>query len=277
MAQNLAIKYSPIVDEVYRKASLTNGSTVSNKDYDWDGVNSINVYGVGTMPMNNYTRSGANRYGTPSEVDTTKTSYALVRDRSFTGTIDRRNREESMNVTDAGKALRRQHDVVIAPEIDIYTLAAWSTAITANSAWVNTAATTKDTAYVDFLAANARISNLLVPIPDRTAFVTETFYSALKQSGFVVASDIAMTDRKSGDLGNVDGVDIKRVPSAYMPTNVDLIIVHKDASVQPMELKDYIIHDNPPGLNGALLEGRIVYDLFVLVNKVNALAGHKVA
>lgn len=274
MAQNLAQKYSPKVDEVFRREALTNKAT--NQDYDWDGVNSINVYGVGTMSMNNYARgAAANRYGVPNEIDTTKTNYPLIRDRSFTGTIDRRNREESMNVTDAGKALRRQQDVVITPEIDIYTLAAWATAITANSAWVNTAATTKDTAYVDFLAVNARISNLLVPLTERFAFCTEAFYSALKQSGFVVASEIAMKDRKSGELGEVDGVPVTRVPSAYMPGNADLIIVHKVASVQPMELKDYIMHENAPGYNGHLLEGRTVYDLFVLTAKVNALAGHK--
>ncbi len=275
MAQNLASKYSPNVDEVFKLASVSEPAV--NQDYDWVGVNSVNVYGVGTASMGNYTRSGSNRYGTPTELDTTKTNYALTRDRSFTFTIDRRNAAESMNVTESGKALRRQIDVVVTPEIDIYRLAALGTAATANSANVNTAASTKDTAYVDFLAVNGRISNLLVPLTERIAFMTATFYNYLKQSGFVVASEIAMGDRKTGDLGKVDGVTVKVVPSTYMPTNTDLIVTHPVAMTSPMVLTDYVVHENAPGINGWLIEGRVVYDAFVLTNKVNAIAAHKVA
>lgn len=273
MAQNLASKYSPDVDEVFRLASLTEPAV--NQDYDWNDVNSINVYGVGTVSMNNYTRTGTNRYGTPGELDDTKTNYALTRDRAFTYTIDRRNREESMNVTEAGKSLRRQLEVVVTPEIDIYRLASWNSAVNANSAFVNTGATSASNAYSDFLAVNQRISDLLVPITGRFAFMTWSYYNFLKQSGFVVASEAAMADRKSGDLGSVDGVKIVTVPSTYMPSTTNLIITHPIACTSPKVLADYIIHENAPGVNGHLVEGRVVYDSFVLTNKVNALAAHK--
>ncbi|PPH13319.1 hypothetical protein C5C71_01860 [Rathayibacter sp. AY1C1] len=62
-----------------------------------------------------------------------------------------------------------------------------------------------------------------------------------------------------------------------MPTNTDLIITHPDAMVSPMVLTDYITHKNAPGYNGWLLEGRIVYDAFVLTTKINAIATHRVA
>jgi hypothetical protein len=276
MAINLATKYSGKVDEVFKKTSLTQKAT--NQDYEWQGVNAINIFGVGTMQMNNYNKDGGDhRYGPVNEIQNTKTLYPLTRDRSFTGSIDKRTNAETMGVMDAGKALRRQQDVVVTPEIDIYRLAAWAAAITANTAWVNTAASTKDTAYVDFLAVNGRISDLLVPITERIAFMTQTFYNYLKLSGFVVASDIAMSDRKSGDLGKVDNVEIVIVPSTYMPANVDLIITHPVATVSPMVLADYIMHEDAPGISGHLLEGRSVYDAFILTNKVNALAGHKTA
>ena len=275
MAQNLATKYASKVDEVFRLTSKTDVAV--NQDYDWDGVNSINIYGVDTVSMTNYTRSGNYRYGDVAELGTSKTSYALSRDRSFTFSIDRRNREESMNVTEAGKALRRQIEVVITPEIDIYRLAALGTAATANSANVNTGATTSSNAYSDFLAVNERISNLSVPVDGRVAFMTYNYYNLLKQSGFVVASEIAMQDRKSGDLGTVDGVKIVCVPTTYMPSNTNLIITHPIAMTSPMALTDYIIHENAPGINGHLVEGRVVYDAFVLTNKVNAIAAHKTA
>lgn len=275
MAQNLATKYSSKVDEIFRLESKT--EVAVNQDYDWDGVNSINIYGVETVAMTNYNRSGNYRYGDVAELGTTKTTYTLARDRAFTFSIDRRNREESMNVTEAGKALRRQIEVVITPEIDVYRLQALGTAATANSANVNTGATTAANAYSNFLAVNSRISNLSVPMSGRVAFMTYAYYANLKQSGFVLDSNEAYSDRKSGDLGTVDGVKIVTIPDTYMPANTDLIITHPIAMTSPKLLTDYIIHENAPGINGHLVEGRVVYDAFVLTNKVNAIAAHKTA
>jgi hypothetical protein len=275
MAQNLALKYSDKVDEVFRLQALTNDGV--NKDYDWDGVNSINVYGVATVTPTNYTRSGANRYGSMNELDTTKTNYAITRDRSFAFTIDRRNRDESMGVTDAGKALRREIEVQVIPEIDTYRLAAWLTSATANSALVNTGATTSSNAYSDFLAVNERLSNNSVPIPGRKAYMTYNYYNLLKQGSFVLASESGQSTRGSGLLGNVDGVEVIAVPTSYMPTNTNLILVHPIATVSPVLLTDYIVHENPLGINGNAVEGRFVYDSFPLTNKLNGIAAHKTA
>lgn len=43
----------------------------------------------------------------------------------------------------------------------------------------------------------------------------------------------------------------------------------------PIKLADYKIHDNPPGINGWLVEGRVIYDAFVLNNKKGAIYVHK--
>lgn len=275
MSQNLAQKYSSKVDEVFRLQALTNDAV--NQDYDWDGVNSVNIYGVSTVSATNYTRSGSNRYGTVNELDTTKTNYALSRDRAFTFTIDRRNRDESQGVTEAGKALRRQVEVVVIPEIDVYRLAGWLTSATANSALINTGATTSSNAYSDFLDVQKQLSDNKVPISGRRTFMTFDYYNKLKQSNFVLASNTGQETRGSGLLGNVDGVEIVAVPSSYMPANTNLIAVHPMATVSPIVLTDYIVHENAPGVNGFLVEGRFVYDSFVLTNKVNAVAAHKTA
>jgi len=275
LAQNLAQKFSPKVDEVFRLSSLTNDAV--NTDYDWDGVNVVNIYGVSTVAPGNYTRSGSNRYGTVNELDTTKTAYTLTRDRAFTFTIDRRNRDESQNASDQGAALRREIEVQVIPEIDVYRMAGWLTAATANSALVNTGATTSSNAYSDFLSVNERLSNNSVPINGRKCFMTYNYYNLLKQSGFVVASELGQQTRGSGLLGNVDGVDVIAVPSSYMPANTNLIMVHPISTVSPIVLTDYIVHENAPGVNGFLIEGRFVYDNFILTNKVNAVAVHKTA
>ena len=37
------------------------------------------------------------------------------------------------------------------------------------------------------------------------------------------------------------------------------------------KLQDYRIHSDPPGISGSLVEGRVVYDAFVLQNKAKAI------
>ena len=34
-----------------------------------------------------------------------------------------------------------------------------------------------------------------------------------------------------------------------------------------MKLEDYRVHQDPPGVSGSLVEGRVCYDAFVLDNK----------
>jgi len=272
MAQNLASKYSAKVVERFKLKSLTDKAV--NNDYDWTGVNSVSVYSVATAAMGTYTRSGQNRYGTVTEVDTTIQTLTLARDRAFTKSIDRRNRDESMGVTEAGKFLARQLDEVITPEIDVYRLAALGTAA---SVGATTGATSAANAYSNFLATQTVITDKKVPLTGRIAFMTAQYYAFLKQSNFVLDSEDAMGARHSGNYGTVDATTIQVVPSSYMPTNVDLIITHPVAMVSPMVLESYKTHVDAPGINGWLVEGRVVYDAFVLTAKADAIAKHSIA
>lgn len=274
MAQNLADKYSAKVVERFKLKSFTDIGV--NQDYDWDGVNSVKVYSVAVPTSVAYSRVAATaRYGTPAELDTTVQNLALALDKAFTYVIDRRNREESMDVTDAGKSLARTVDEVVTPEIDIYRLGVLTTRATANSKVVNVGATSAANAYVNFLAINESISNSLAPLAGRVAFMTYGYYNFLKQGGFVLASEKSQDARGSGNLGQIDGVEIVVVPASYMPLNTDLIVTHNSACVSPIVLTDYIIHENAPGYSGHLVEGRYAYDAFVLTSKQNAVAVHK--
>ena len=59
-----------------------------------------------------------------------------------------------------------------------------------------------------------------------------------------------------------------------MPTKTDFVITHPVACCAPVKLSEYKIHDNPPGINGYLIEGRVYYDAFVLTNKAKAIYKH---
>lgn len=274
MAQNLATKYSDKVDERYKLKSLTDSAV--NQDYDWAGVNAVVIYNVDVPSMNNYTRSGSSRYGTASDLGTTATTYTLSRDRSFTFVIDRGDWSESQYVTEAGKALARTIDEKVVPEIDQYRLGVFNHNCHVNKQHSSdiTAITTSN-AYEVFLELTALLDDALVPQVGRLMFLTPSVYNAIKRdSSFSKNSDLAYTDLKNGQIGEVDGVALIKVPSSYMPYDTDMILVHPSSTVAPLKLEDYKIHDNPPGINGWLVEGRVIYDAFVLNAKVAAQAIH---
>lgn len=266
MAINLAKKYSSKVDEKFKLGALTNSAV--NHDYDWVGAATVAVYGLSTVPLNNYARTGTNRYGSPTEVQDTKQELTIKRDRSFSFTIDRGNYDETAMVRESGKMLAREIDEQIIPEIDQYRLAV----AIANAKKVDTTQITTSNAYAKFLAANEAISEEKAPANGRVAYVSYAYYSLLKQdSSFIKSSDMGQKILIKGQVGEADGVAIVPVPKSYI-LGADFVIMHKSAITAPTTLDTYKIHDNPPGINGWLVEGRVRYDAFALDNKTGALA-----
>lgn len=273
MAQNYAEKYSSKVDERFRQASFTDASL--NTDYDFVGVNAVNIYSIETVALGDYTMSGDNRYGTPSELNDTVQTLTLSQDKAFTFTVDRRNADDSAGAKSAGAALRRQIDEVVIPTIDKYRIAAY-----ASEAGLETtaAAITANNAYSTFLDAQNLLTDEGVPAEGKVAYVTPKFYKFIKlDTSFVKASDMAQEMLVRGSLGTVDGINIVQLPTTYFPSGVSFIIAHKSAMVSPVKLAEYKTHENPPGINGTLVEGRIYYDAFILERKKKAIVVHKEA
>jgi N4-gp56 family major capsid protein len=275
MAVNLASKYSTKVDERFKLKSLTESGI--NRDYEWAGVKTVNVYSIPTVALNDYTRTGLARYGTAAELQDTVQALTVSKDRSFTFTIDRGNKIEQQGVKEAGKALARQVDEIIVPEIDTYRLTTMATAAVA-AGGTATAAVTSTNAYSVLLDAGEYMSDNKVPITSRIAFVTPAYYSFLKlDNSFIKASEMGQKMLVTGQVGEVDGVRIIMVPSSYFPASTSFVMCHPSATVAASKLEDYKTHDNPPGINGWLVEGRVIYDAFVLNNKNKAVYTHKIA
>lgn len=275
MAVNLASKYEKKVDERFKMKSFTNAAT--NQDYEWEGVSTIIVYDIPTVEMNNYQPTGTNRYGNPEELENATTPYTIAMDRSFTFTIDRKNQQDSQMVMAAGKALARQIDEVVVPEIDTYRMAAMAAAAAANGG-VATAAVSASNAYERFLAMMEYFADNKVPLNRIIVFCSPSYYSFLKRdSSFIKASDLGQKMLINGQVGEVDGAKLVRVPSVYLPANTAFIGCHPRATVAPIKLQEYKTHNNPPGINGWLVEGRVRYDAFVLKSKAKAVYTHKTA
>jgi hypothetical protein len=267
MAQNLASKYAALVDERFTEASITEQAV--NSDYEWNGVGSVIVYDIDTVPMNDYTASGTNRYGTPSELDNGVQTMLVGMDRAFTFTIDRKNYNDTQMTMEAGKALRRQIDERVIPEVDKYRLAK----MLFSAGGLNGTAVTKDNAYSVFLDARAALRNNKVPINGVICFCSTAFYKNIKlDSSFVKASDIAQNLLLTGQVGKIDNIPVIEVPDEYL-FGATFILTHPVATTKCNKIEDYKLHDNPQGLNGWLVEGRLNYDAFVRKNKKGAIYG----
>lgn len=281
MAINLAGKYEKKTSDLLKVRRKT--KDMVNNDWDWDGVGAINIYTLTDPTMENYNATGSgNRYGNPSEVEDTIQTFTLIRDRSWVKIMDKKNKQDTMAIRQPGKYLAQATKNVLVPEMDAYIL---QTIATAGAVYdrddiVTDAATDANNAYNNFLDINANITDREAPEEGRIAGMTAQYYNFLKKGGFVLDSDSAYRDRKSGNLGEVDGCKVTIIPSSRMPSTsgaVDLLITHPIATVAPEKLEDYTLHKNPPGVSGDQLEYRHRYDAFVDVNKVNCIGMHAVA
>lgn len=262
-----ASKYAQKIDERFSLGALTSG--IINQDYDFVGVKTVKVYNVSTAAMNDYTRSGSNRYGTPSELEAPTQEMTMTQDRSFTFTIDKMNEEETGGALNAGKALSRQLNEVVIPEVDAYRYSV----IAANAGKTADAVAITDANVYDLIIAGTEeLDENKVPVQGRELHCTPAVYKAMKKSkDIVLDTDISQEMKAKGVIAMIDGMAIKKIPSSYFPKGVGFIITMSIATVAPVKLSEYKIHTDVPGISGSLVEGRVYYDAFVLDNKKKAI------
>ena len=270
--RNLASKYAKKVDERFSRESQA--MLALNNDYSFTGVRTVNVYSIPTVAMTDYSRSGSNRYGTPNDLTRNIQTMTVGRDRAFTFIIDKGDKTQSEMVMDAGKALARQLKEVWVPEFDAYVFRKLAAEATARGN-VSTAAITKSNAYEMFLQGMEALGNKNVPDKGRVAFCSYKFANFLKQDpAFMKYGDTSQDMLIRGVIGEVDGCKIVKVPSSRLPNGCAFLLTHPMAATAPKQLEEYKTHDNPPGISGYLVEGRVVYDCFVLEEKADAIYYH---
>lgn len=131
---------------------------------------------------------------------------------------------------------------------------------------------TETNIYDEILKATEALDDAEAPDTGRVLIVTPTTYKLLKQCpDITLDSDVAQEQRLQGVIAMVDGLSVVKVPAKRLPAQFGFMVCHKVATVAPAKLEDYKVHSDPPGISGDLVEGRIVYDAFVLENKKNAI------
>ena len=265
MAIDLVTKYLPYVDEMFTQESKR--EILTNKDFNFDGANTVKLYKVGTADMNDYGRSAASvsRYGTVSTLDATVETATLSKDRSFTFVIDKLDEDQTGGQLAGASALARQVREVVIPEIDSYVYAK----MVAGAGTKPTAIElTSSNIYDEIIKASAALDDALVPETDRTLTVSPAVYQLMKKcTDITMETEIGNDMRVRGVIANLDGAIVIKIASARLPKGFGFMLSHKAACCAPVQLEDYKTHQDPPGISGTLVEGRIVYDAYVFENK----------
>lgn len=272
MAISLVTKFLPYVDEIFTKESKK--SLLTNQDFEWTGAHTVKVYKVNTSEMNDYSRNPAagftgSRYGVIKDLDATTEEFTLKKDRSFTFAIDKLDTDETAQQLSAASALSRQQRVVVIPEVDAYV---YGVMCKGAGHQPKAVALTAENIYTEILKANNALDNADVPETGRQIVVTPDVYVLMKKcKDITMETDIGNDLRLKGVISNLDGANVIKVPAARLPEGFGFMVAHSCATVAPTKLEDYKIHQDPPGISGSLVEGRICYDAFVLDNKKNAI------
>ena len=272
MAIELATKYLPYVDELFAKESKK--SMLTNQDLSWTGAHTVKVYKVSTANMGDYGRSGASegnwsRYGKVQGLDATTEEFTLSKDRSFTFAIDKLDRDETGGALESASALARQVREVVIPEVDTYVYGVMTAGAGHKPAAL---ALTSENIYTAITNANTALDDADVPETGRVLVVTPEVHLLMKRcKDITMETDIGNDMRLKGVIANLDGAAVVKVPKNRLPENFGFMVAHPVATVAPTKLEDYKVHQDPPGISGDLVEGRICYDAFVLDNKQKAI------
>lgn len=270
MAVNLAQKYSDKLDQVFSHGSYTDDFV--NKNYDFDGVKTVNVYTATTVALKDYDRTATgDRYGGNNELQDVITPYTLTKDRTFKITIDDGNAKQQVMAKRAGVIMKSQLQEQVAPEIDKYRIAVAATGANAVNQKITA---TAGKAYLDVLKMSEFLDEAQAPVAGRVLYVTPKFYTMIKDNIVTTTHGSEYISKLIGRgfVGELDGVPVVKVPTSYMPTKTYAVMWHKDAILGAKQIFRTRIIPDSELVDGTVLTGRFLYDAFVLNGKKNAVA-----
>lgn len=275
MSVELTTKYAPQTDELFKAESKI--SLLTNTDFDWTGAHAIKLYKISTAPMNDYSRNrstepadseGLSRYGKLLDLSATTEELLLKHDRSFIFNVDRLDEDETAGQLEAGTALARELREVVVPEVDTNVYSVMTTGAGHKPA---AAALTKSNIYAAVLAASQALDDAEVPETERVLVVTPASYALLKQAVEFDHTEIGAEMRARGVVAMIDGAAVVKVPAIRLPSKFGFMLAHPSATVAPVKLEDFGIHNDTPLSSGTIVTGRVCYDAFVLDNKKSGI------
>lgn len=227
----LASKFLPILDEVYKRESLTAILDTANNRVNFTGANTVNVFKTSLQGLGNYSRNSGFVNG---DVTATWEQMTLQKDRGRSFQVDAMDNEETLGMA-FGTLVPEFMRTKVIPEIDAYRFAKYaSTAnISTGTPTDIVIGTTDCLSMVD--EAEEKMGNDEVPVEGRILYVSELFYRGLKGA----ISRVVIND-ETGIQRNIEiynGMQVIRVPENRFNTAITLL----DGSTSGQEAGGYVV------------------------------------
>ena len=253
------VNYSKKALQAWKVGALL-PSRLSN-DYTFGDFKTVVISTITTEALVDYSRTGTSRYGTPTDVQDTTQELTCTQDKAFSKVIDEGDAKDQQYLKKAGRVVALIMKEQVIPMTDKYGFGVLAT----KAGKINTGAAPTNEDIVDRIATGtAHLDDKEVPSDGRTLFITSAGYKALRLSEQFMGNEaLGKKALAAGSVGEFDGMEVVKVPSSRMPSGVNFMIVHRASACMPMKIKKTKIHQDPPGINGNLMEGRQYYDCFV--------------
>lgn len=286
----LAQKFQPILDEIYKRESLTARLDALTKPVNFAGANVVKVFKTDPIGLGTYSRVSG--YPAGQVVGTWETlQLATERGRAFV--IDRMDDEETLGMafgTLASEFIRTE----VAPELDAYRFSKYASTASINAA--TPATLTADTIIGALDAAKLELDKDEVPAEGRILYISDACLNMLEGK---VSRFLANENNVDKRVMRYSGMDVVMVPQTrfyrgvtlnagatvdaggYAKTentgkDINFMIIHPSAVLQVVKhdaLKVFTPEENQTS-DGWLIQYRIYHDAFVYDNKVNGIYAH---
>lgn len=279
----LAQAYLPLLDEVYKRESLTSRFDYTSDRVRFIGANVVQVYKATMDGLADY---GRNTGFVQGSVNGSWETMELGEDRGVSLSVDVLDNDETMGMA-FGTLLSQFMRTQVVPELDAYRFAQMASFTGINKATATdiTIGTTDVASMLD--TAEQVMGDAEVPLDGRICFMSETCYAAFKDN---IARYLGNDSRVSRDVTDYNGMPIVRVPKNRFNTAITLnngsssfgYTIPASTSypinfmiVQPDSIVQIVKHVVPrifsPEVNQTMdawkLDYRIYHDIFQYENK----------
>lgn len=290
MANSIAYaqKFLPVIDDIYKAASVTAGMDTASRTDSFTGVNEVKVLKVSTTGLGDYSREDGYPKG---DVTASWETMKLTEERGKEFSVDRMDNEETLGMVfgQVTGSFMREH---VVPELDAYRFAKYASA--SGISTTTAAALTKDTILAAIDEASRQMDEDEVPAEGRRLFISSDLKPVLN----------AALSRRWGSDGTVQTVlsGYNDMPIIYVPKtrfyteitlnagteswgytkgssakNINFMMIHPTAilQVEKFALPKIFSPDENQSKDAWKFQFRLYHDAFVYENKVKGIYLHK--
>ncbi|HCC01911.1 MAG TPA: hypothetical protein DHW78_08340 [Ruminococcaceae bacterium] len=281
-----AKRFMPIVDGIYKSASLTQGMDAAVQP-DFSGVDEVRVMKVSTTGLGDYSRTAGYPKG---DVSVGWETLKLTEERGKEISIDRMDNEQTLGLafgTVTGNFMKEH----VIPELDAYRFAKYAS--NANISKATAAVLTKDSVLSAIDEASRQMDADEVPMEGRRLYINSDLKPVLNQAvSRQWGSDNGITNQLSG----YNGMPIVYVPSSRFYTgitlndgstnwgfakgtgasNINFLMIYPQAILQVVKfsLPKIFTPDENQKTDSWLFQFREYHDAFVYENKAKGVYLH---